>query len=77
MADISTNPLGRTQQAGQGTAFIYEPMSKTKPLNKQGRLKKLGVKLKQWRKKGGINITPQKPLEKRRLWLEANTMTLR
>lgn len=34
MADISTNSLGRTQQAGQGTAFIYEPMSKTKPLDK-------------------------------------------
>ena len=34
MADISTNSLGRTQQAGQGTAFIYEPMSNTKPLDK-------------------------------------------
>ena len=35
MADISTNSLGRTQQAGQGTAFIYEPMSNTKPLDAQ------------------------------------------
>lgn len=34
MAGISSNPLGRTQQAGQGTAFIYEPLSKTNPLDK-------------------------------------------
>lgn len=34
MVGISTNPLGRTQQAGQGTAFIYEPLSKTNPLDK-------------------------------------------
>lgn len=34
MAGISTNPLGRTQQAGQGTAFIYEPMSRVNPLDR-------------------------------------------
>lgn len=34
MAGISSNSLGRTQQAGQGTAFIYEPLSKTNPLDK-------------------------------------------
>lgn len=34
MNNISANPLGRTQQAGQGTAFIYDPISNANPIDK-------------------------------------------
>ena len=47
MADISTNPLGRTQQAGQGTAFIYEPMSNTKPYRDWEKARKDKMKVEQ------------------------------
>lgn len=34
MAEISTNPLGRTQRTGQGTAFVYKPLSNVNPLDR-------------------------------------------
>lgn len=34
MQGISTNPLGRTQQKGQGTAFVYKPLSNVNPLDR-------------------------------------------